>query len=204
VHFADRADGAGLQQFDRLTHRVARVTLIPHLRRHFHFFGNARHQSCLPDVVRQRLLAVDVLVCLHRHDAHVCVQVVGGRAQHRVDLLLLRQHLAEVGVLSTAEVRRRLFVVALDHRAHGLPPGHAAEVKALEIEILGGIRHGDHLCVRLLEQRPQIAASLTAGADQRDVHLIAWRDLSWPAEDVSRDDGQRRCRDRALLEKCPP
>ena len=132
------------------------------------------------------------------------MQVIGRRAQHRVDRLLLRQHLAEVDVLRAAEVRGRLFVVPLDHRAHGLPPGHAAEVEALEVEILGGIRHRDHLRVGLLEQRAQVGASLTAGADERDVHLVAWRDLSRPAEDMSRDDGQRSRRGGALLEKRPP
>jgi hypothetical protein len=94
--------------------------------------------------------------------------------------------------------------VLFDHRAHRLSPGHAAEVKALEIEILGGIGNRDHLRVRLREERPQVGASLTAGADQRDVDLVAWRDLSRPSEDVPRHDGQRRRRRAPLLEKRPP
>ena len=52
----------------------------------------------LVDVVRQRLLAIDVLAGPHgRHGDHR-MRVVGRGDHHAVDVLLLVEHLAVVGV----------------------------------------------------------------------------------------------------------
>ena len=191
VHLAHRADDPRLYQLDRLPHPVARVALISHLRRHAGLLRHPRNEAGLADVVGQRLLAVDVLAGSHRGYDNGRVRVIGGRAEHGVDRGLALEHLPEVHVLRALVVRRDLLVVAFDQLADGLSPGHALEVEPLEVEVLSGIRDGNHLCVGLLEQRTEVRPALASGADEGDVHLVARRDLALP-EHVPRDDRERR------------
>jgi hypothetical protein len=52
--------------------------------------------------------------------------------EHRVDGLLLLQHLTEIDIVRAAEVRRLLSVVLLDLRLHWQATAHAFEVKVLQ------------------------------------------------------------------------
>ena len=63
VHFAHRADGAALNHFHHAPVVLARVNLHAHLRGDF---GSTplRGRARLPDVVRERLFAIDVLASL--------------------------------------------------------------------------------------------------------------------------------------------
>ncbi len=114
MDLAHRADRAGPDPFAGLADAVARVALVAHLRGHARLLGHLGHEPRLADVVRQRLLAVDVLSLPHGRQAHVGVQVIGRGHEHRVDGLFLVQHHAEVFVVGAAEVGRLLGVVLLD------------------------------------------------------------------------------------------
>ena len=69
VHVAHRADGAGLDQLDDPSVVVSGVDLGAHLGRHLGLAGGLADDPGLPDAVRQRLLAVDVLAELEARAA---------------------------------------------------------------------------------------------------------------------------------------
>ena len=71
-------------------------------------------------------------------------------------------------------------VVLLDLRFDRAAAGLAAVVPLLEVPLLGGIGDGDDLGVVLLEEGPGVGPPLAAGADDRDVHLVARGDEFWP------------------------
>ena len=98
VHFLHGADRAVLDPLDRLAMPLARAAEVAHLRRDARFLCDARHQTRLTDVVRERLLAIDVLARLHRENRDVGVQVVGRGDEDGVDGLLLLEHDPEVFV----------------------------------------------------------------------------------------------------------
>ena len=63
------ADGAGADDLDARAQAVLRrCPGCPSAWRRFCLGGDVAHQPGFPDDVRQRLLAVDVLAQLHRHD----------------------------------------------------------------------------------------------------------------------------------------
>src|SRR5260370_11592745 len=69
VRFADWPNTARLNDLHGLAKTVLGRSLVAHLRRHFVFGGNLFHHAGFLDVVRQRLLTINVLAHLHRHDA---------------------------------------------------------------------------------------------------------------------------------------
>ena len=81
VALADGADGAALDQLDDAAIVVARVDLRAHLRRHAGRGRRLADHARLRDVVRERLLAVDVLLQLERRQRGERVGVLG-RAHH--------------------------------------------------------------------------------------------------------------------------
>ena len=100
VHFADLAERSALDVFNPPPRVVGRVTLVAHLR---HDFGIVlRLLREVPRLVHrpaERLLDVDVLAETHRCRGDDGVHVIGRRDDHRVDVLLLLEHLAIVAVL---------------------------------------------------------------------------------------------------------
>ena len=105
MDFPDVANRAGPQPFARLPNAVARVALIAHLGRQSGFLGDSGHQAGFPDVVRQRLFAIDVLAVAHRKDGDVGMQMIRRGAQDGVDGLLLLEHFAEIHVVGYLEIR---------------------------------------------------------------------------------------------------
>ena len=150
--------------------------------------GDLSDQARLPDVVRQRLLAKDVLASAHGENRHVGMQMIGRGAEHGIDGGLLFQHDAEVLVLRAAEVRRLLGVVLFDLGTHWLAPAAVLVVERLETEIFHRVRDGDHLRVRLVEQRSHVRPPLATSTHQCDVDLVAGRHVAWASQYVWSDN----------------
>ena len=67
VDFAHRADGAGLDDFDRFAQAVLGRALVAHLRGDFHLGGHMAHFAGFGNRMRQRLLTIDGLALVHGH-----------------------------------------------------------------------------------------------------------------------------------------
>ena len=127
AHVANRA------RSDVLVHQarvVGRVALIAHLRHDLRVDRLLRQRATLLHRPRQGLLDVDVLAEAHRCRRDHGVGVIGRRDQHRVDVLLLLQHLAVVDVARrlTGLVAQRLHAGELGLRAGALPCRHRARL----------------------------------------------------------------------------
>jgi hypothetical protein len=120
---------------------------VAHLGRHAHLLGHAGHQPGLPDVVGQRLLAIDVLALAHGRHGDIGMREIGRGADHRVDLRHLRQHDAEILIVGTVEVRLLLPVVGLDLALQRQTP-HAHLVEEVVLVVGRRIGHGDDPHVR--------------------------------------------------------
>ena len=130
-----------------------------------------RNLSRLQDVVRERLLAIDMLFEAHRADAHVGVQMIGRGAENRIDGLLLLQQVTKILVSRDFVVWRLRGEVLLDLGLHRQASSGSLVIERVEILRLDGIGHGDDLRVGFLEKCAHIGAPLTAAADDGDVHL---------------------------------
>ena len=74
--------------------------MIPHLRDDLGFDRTLREAPALFDRPRERFLHVDVLVERHRGQCHHGMRVIGRPDHDGVDVGLLLEHLAEVGIAS--------------------------------------------------------------------------------------------------------
>jgi hypothetical protein len=100
VHFLHLAEHTGFEPFLHEADALPAVALIAHHRLHAVLFGGLLQRAHLPDVMRQRLLHKEVLLCLHRGHGGREMDVIRRGDEHRVDLAaLLVEHLAEVGEL---------------------------------------------------------------------------------------------------------
>ena len=100
MHLADLAEGAALDVLDAAARVVGRVTLVAHLRHDLRIVERLLRE--VPRLVHrpaQRLLHVHVLAEAHRGRGDRGVHVIGRRHDHRVDVLLLLEHLAIVAIL---------------------------------------------------------------------------------------------------------
>ncbi len=140
-------DRAVLDPFADQPELLAGVALVAHLGLHLVLAGGLGQHAGLPHGARQRLLNVDVLAPLHGGHRNHGVQVVRRGDDHRVDVLLLVEHLAEirpllrVGILLEDGGRVLGVHVAQGHdvlaRALGdvvLP--HAADADAGDVQLL--------------------------------------------------------------------
>ena len=152
VHLAHGANRAVLDPLDRLAMPLARAAMVAHLRRHARLLRDARDQTRLTDVVRERLLAVHVLAGLHREDRDERVQVVGRGDEDGVDRLFLLEHDPEVFVRRARVIRRLAGVVLFNLRLHRPAARLAAVVPLREVPLLGRIGERDDLAVLLLEE----------------------------------------------------
>ena len=190
VHFAHGADGAVLDPFDGLAVPLARAPVVAHLRRNPRLLRDARHEACLSNVVRERLLAVHMLARLHRKNGDVRVQVIGGGDEDGVDRPFFLEHDPEVFVHRTGVIRGLAGIVLFDLRLYRPAPRFAAVVPGGQVPLFGRICKRDDLAVLFLEQGPRVGPPLAAGADQRHVHLVARGDELRAAEHVPGHDGE--------------
>ena len=104
-HFANPAR---LNQLHGSPVKLVGMDLIAHPGNDSNIFSNLRDLSRLPDIVSERLLAIDMLAHLHRHDGAVGMHVVRSGNRHRVNLVaLLGEHLPKI--LIDGCVRTYLF-----------------------------------------------------------------------------------------------
>ncbi|MEY3812274.1 MAG: hypothetical protein RL495_221 [Verrucomicrobiota bacterium] len=97
MDFAHLADESSGNPFGDLTDAFAGMTLVTHLGDDFIFMGRFGEDARLEDGMGDRLLDVDVLSAAHAFHRDVGVRMVGGGDDHGIDVLLLVEHLTEVG-----------------------------------------------------------------------------------------------------------
>src|SRR5438093_1532706 len=96
-------------------------------------------------------------------------------AQNRVHRFLLFEHLAEIFVFGAAVIGSLLRIMLFNLRFDHLAASRAAVIKAAVISLLPGIAHGDDLRLSFVKERAHIRLALSAGADDRDILLLARR-----------------------------
>ena len=167
LHLAHGADRAGLNPLADLSRPLLRVALVTHLCGYSRGPGDFGHLAHLPNRAGQRLLAVDGLAQLHRHDRGHGMRVIGRGHDHRIDVgRILLEHFAEIfETLSLGEsVERTLRAFPID--------------VAQRIDIL--VAHTAH-----------VGAASAPNADARDIERITRRAVSAAAQHMPRHD--REC-----------
>ena len=89
------------------------MRLIAHLGGHLVLLGRLGHQPGLPNRVRQRLLAIDVLAHPHGPHRRVAVSMIGRGNRHRVEAFFLVQHDAEIAIYLGVRIDDRGIVLPL-------------------------------------------------------------------------------------------
>ena len=168
VHFTDLAQHTRLDDLRNAVRAFHRVALIAHLRGQLRVGqGRLLQQAHLVYRIRERLLDIHVLAERHRGQGDGGMQVIGRGNQHRVDVLLLLEHLPKIRVLRGVLIRlaklhilrRRLAGARLEPRVEGAL--HIREVH---------IAHGDDV---LGEHLRHVAHAHATDANARDVELSA-------------------------------
>ncbi len=97
VHLANRTDHAGHEDFFDRPARRRRVALVAHLRRQIRVLrSRLANEPRFPDVVGERLLAVDVLAVRQRQIGRKRVCVLGGGDHDGVEVVRAVEDFAEV------------------------------------------------------------------------------------------------------------
>ena len=133
----------------------------------------------------QRLLHVHVFAEIHRRERDVRVRVIRRRDHHRVDVLLLLEHLAVVVVTLRLRKLRLQLQPAVDLRLRALAlhvVGGLREPLLRLLELLAGCRRNAYVDVApvdvaqrddvLARQRLQVGAAHAADAHGRDVDAV--------------------------------
>ena len=186
VHFTHRADDAGRDPVVDAAGSFAGMSLVAHLRGDLRFRRHTGQEPRLVHGIRERLLDVDVLAELHRGDRHRGVQVVGGGDDDRVDVALLVEHLAEVGVLGGL----RVGVPELDGRWRDHAFAVGSEAAGQLAFAVGGIDVADGGEVLAgIDEFGDVAHAHAAKADAGEVECVGWGPAEGRgAEDMSGDD----------------
>jgi len=99
MNFANFADRAGLNEFDSGFCVVERAPLVAHLSGELGFvFGLGGEFAALINRPAERLLNINVLVEVHSGESDRGMHVVGSSDDNAVDVLLLLEHFAIVGI----------------------------------------------------------------------------------------------------------
>ncbi len=98
--FPYRTDRAALNELDGALDVAEGMGIGAMLGRYLVLRGQLRHHARLPDRMGERLFTVDVFPRPQRPGRGGRMDMVGGRDDHRIQVLRLVDHLAEVAVLS--------------------------------------------------------------------------------------------------------
>ena len=169
---------------------TARVTLIAHLRRQLRVLRRGlANEAGFPDVVGERLFAVDVLALRQGQIGGKCVRVLGRRDDDSVEGAGLVEDAAEVdGLRSLRETLGRsvngdlIDVTKNDHILVRMRRGRGSGVAATACARRGGAWRANRELVDVREASP-------ATADEGDIQLVA----EVPAAQQRRRAGDNPC-----------
>ena len=168
----DLAERARLDDLDGLLEVQPRSLLRADLHDAVVLARRVDHRAAFLDVVRDRLLDVDVLARLAGHDHRDRVPVIDGRDDHRVEVVAL-DDAPEVGLHRRGAARLLL--------------GHLLRAPAVHVP---HVAHGDDLHVVVLLEVVQVRTAHAADADRSDADRDRWRRRSaagWPRTGRGRD-----------------
>ena len=168
MDFAHLADGTGLDELHRQAILGRRMNLDAHLRDELLLPRELGELAALVDVVRQRLLTIDVQAALHGRHCHRRVHVVGRGDVDGSEALFLVEHLAPVGV--DAQVRILLLQIVRLARFH--------------------IGDGNKLDVLVADDLRQVRARHAAGAEARVEDAFGRRRADQARDEERRGDGR--------------
>ena len=222
MNFADFADGAGLNEFDSGFRIVERAALIAHLSGEFGFVLSLSGEfAALINGPAERLLNVDVLVEIHSSESDGRMHVIGSSDDDTVDVLLLLEHFAIVGIaLGFGEkiVFQMKDIVEASLGLGSISSGHrlsrAAGIGMIDMLLkVGGI--GIETRKLLIGVTPvhiaecndiltgkidEIAATHPANANAGNVHGIAGRNKT-ATKNMARKDGEGSTGDSGFGDK---
>ncbi len=147
MRLCHRTDGAALDQFHHLPVILGSVNLDAHLGGDFHVCRRLPDAPRLPNVVRERLFAIDVFAVLERQHGGECVRVLAGAHDHGVEVTGALEELAEIGEL----LRARMF------------RGGGVEVSGVDIAEGHDVFGGDGF---------EVAGAAAARADDGEIQLL--------------------------------
>ena len=209
MNFADFADGAGLNEFDSGFRIVERAPLVTHLSGELGVvLGLSSKFATFIDGPAERLLNVDVLVEIHGCKSDGGMHVVGSSDDNAVDVLLLLEHFAIVGialgfgdeiVFEMQDIVEAGFGLGGVSSRHGLgrPGGIGMIDMLLEVGGIGietceffigeapvNIAEGDDVLTGKIDE---VAATHPANADASNVHGVA-RGYKTATKNITRED----------------
>ena len=184
MNLPHRADHAGANPFVDERGALAGMALVAHLGDDLGALGRLAQHAGLVDRPGQRLLHVDVLAQLHGRLGDHGVGVVGRGDDHAVDILLLFEHLAIIGVA----LRLAVSLLKLDGgwvRLAIAAPGSAGHGRVHVPEVHIGQRDD---VLPPVHDLGRVGRALAAAADDGDVDRLARRQVAGPAQDMTRND----------------
>ena len=222
LDFTDFPDGAGLYKFDSSFGVVERATLVAHLSDELGLIlGLGRKFAALIDGPAKGFLNVDMFVEIHGRESDGSVHVVGSGDNDAVDVLLLFEHLAVVGialgfgddiVFQMKDIFEASFGLGGIGRGHGLDGTGGVRMIDVLLEVGSiGIETGKFLVGVapvdiakrydiLAGKIDEIAATHSTDADASDVYDVAGRNEA-ATENVPREDAERSTSNGRLGDK---
>jgi hypothetical protein len=147
MRFGHGANRAALDDLDDAAVIVVSVNLDTHLGGDFGFGGDFANAAGFPDVVRERLLAIDVLFVLQGEHRRESVRVLAGADDNRVEVFGVIEDFAEVG---------EFFCV-------GMFSGGSVEVFGVDVAEGNDVFGGD---------APEIGTAAATGGNDGDVEFV--------------------------------
>ena len=176
VDFADRSDDPGIQVLLQRPPHARGVPLVAHLRRELGIFRRGlADQARLPDVVGQRLLAVDVLAVGQRQVRRKRVGMLGGGDDDRVELVGLVEHSAQIVEPAgfRKALRRRFDGVVVDVTEHGDVFVRMRGYRRVRIGAASGGRHLAWRDRQLVQAGQRTPAAGDEGNPQAVIEVLA-------------------------------
>ena len=196
MDFAHRADDAGHEDFFDHAPRRRGMPLVAHLRRELRVFrGGLADEAGLPDVVGERLLAVDVLAVRQRQVGDKGVRMLGRGDNHSVEVVGTVEDVSEVGerfglwIPPGRGVQRHLVHVAQDY--YVLVWMRPCRAVGRRTAAPASPREGEFA---------QAGAAAPATGDERDVELIVQILAAQKGGRAGDDTGCQQC----LADKLAP
>ena len=179
VNFAHGTNRATLYELLDAAVVVGRMTLVAHLRGEFQLRCGFANQPRFRDVIRERLLAIDMLPGLQRQHRRKHVRVLTRADDDSVELFRVVEHLPEVG----EPLRLRILCAAFLQRV-GVDVAEGDDVLRCDAsEIFGaaaaGANHRDvQLVVQVSPTQNRRRADRGSGSRESSAHKLPARDAT--------------------------